>query len=223
LVAMGNSNSLATAEENLATGAEAVELFKSLEVNANEGVHAADWEKAFEILDAEGNGSISRKEWYLQAGTTEMYDAISKKSSGNITREEWRAAFDMLDVDKSGTISINEWLSRRKVRLGFIPIGKFMYNWGVGVGENFYEVISTSTTTSEMVVAGPTGILGLGAFVKQAGGTGRENLEKWMEGVKADIAVGDLGRDELMWLEEKNEPRARPEQAWQEFEQTDGP
>lgn len=208
---MGNTTSLNTDEDNEGAGVEAMDIFKALDVNADEAVSAEEWEKAFQSLDADDNGLISRKEWYLKAGTTDMYDAIHKKSSAQITREEWQEAFELLDTNKDGKISVQEWLSRRRVRLGFIPIGMTLNNWGVAVGDRFYEVLSSSVMNTEMVVAGPEGILALGDFAKAEGAK-----ETWLETYKADIEEGK--KPKSMWLEAKGEPRARQGEEWQDFE-----
>lgn len=209
---MGNTPSLATDEQNEAAGAEAMEIFRMLDLNADQAISTDEWDQAFQHLDADSNGSISRKEWYLKQGTTEMYDAIFKKSSGNITREEWQGAFEMLDTNKDGLISISEWNSRRKVRIGYIPLGLTMHNWGVAVGDDFYEVLSTSWMQTEMAAAGPNGIVALGNFSKEEGAR-----DRWLEAFKADTEPGK--KFESCWLAERGEPRARPLEAWQDLEQ----
>jgi len=211
---MGNTASASTEEQNEAVGKHAIELFRELDIDADNAISAEEWEKAFQSLDADGNGVISRKEWFINQKNTEMYDAIHKKSSAHITREEWQVAFGMLDVNKDGSISVAEWMSRRKVRLGFVPLGLAVSNWGVSVGDDsdFYEVIAAGWTAKEMVVAGPKGLIALGDFAKEEGAK-----ERWLGRIKATIDEGK--RPEGQWVAEKGEPRARPGEVWQDLEQ----
>lgn len=208
---MGNNSSLNTQEQNEAAAEEAMKLFKAFDKDADEGVSAEEWDEAFALLDTDGDGTISRKEWFLKQGTTEMYDAIFKKSSGNVTREEWQAAFEMLDANRDGMISTAEWLMRRRVRLSLSPLAMTANHWGVGIGNNFYEVLDAGWSGTEMVVAGPEGISALGEFAQEASAK-----ERWLEAFRADVQEGK--RPASQWLEEKEQPRARPEEEWNELE-----
>jgi len=85
------------------------------------------WARVYDKLDNDKDGTISRKEWCVGGGDTELFDAIKRavgrKTTGNLLRKEWLALFDALDVDKRFSVSrtrIKEWLfeegqSRRRL------------------------------------------------------------------------------------------------------------
>lgn len=210
---MGNAASQVTQEQNEGAAMEAIEVFKLLDVNTDEKISAEEWEEAFQNLDSDGNGLISRKEWFLKLGTTEMYDAIHKKSTAQITHDEWQAAFDMLDTNQDGEVSVEEWMSRRKVTLGFIPLGMTLHNWGVNIGDGdqFYEVLTHSATSNEMVVAGNQGIVGFGSFTQED-----KAIESWLQSFRADIDAEKKPAE--VWIPERGEPRSRQKQFWQDLE-----
>lgn len=87
-------------------------LFNSMDVNCDDKVTLIEWINAFDMIDSNHNGVISRKEWCLHQGDTCVFDAIAtKRFIAVISREEWRRAFNILDTDKDGSISIEEWAS----------------------------------------------------------------------------------------------------------------
>merc|ERR1719336_484879 len=86
-----------------------------------------------------------------------------------------------------------------------------LYSWGVGVGGDFYEVLSLSRSSTEMAVVGPQGTVALGPFTRVEGGK-----EAWLMAVQDAIREGK--RHQLSWSSEAKEPRARPEGVWQSFE-----
>lgn len=209
---MGNSSGSTTAEQNEAASAEALAIFRQLGIDIENGITQAEWDKAFEVLDTDGDGSISRKEWFIKRGTTLMYDAFPKKQLASISNAEWSQAFISLDVDQDGKVSAEEWLRRRKVRLAFYPLGMVGYSWGVGVGEDFFEVFSLGRTNTEMAVVGPQGVIALGEFAAE-----EEARKRWLQA--AQDTVGSGSRNATTWLQEAGEPRSRLESHWESFEQ----
>lgn len=208
---MGNSASAATKEQNEAASAEALVIFQEAGVEAAQGISLAEWEKVFETLDTNQNGSVTRKDWYIKYDSTMMYDAIPKKHAANIAKAEWSRAFGLLDVDGDGSISLDQWSRRRQVQLSFFPLGMGVYSWGVGVGEDFYEVLSLSRDATEMAVVGPQGIMALGEFADEEGAR-----DQWLGTVQKMLADG--GWPGSAWLQEAKEPRSRPEGEWESFE-----
>jgi len=208
---MGNNANAMSEEQNQAASAEALAIFQILGLDVDKGLALADWEAAFDALDADQNGSVSRKEWYLKQGTTSMYDAVQKKHPGSIARAEWVKAFEILDVDQDGKITVDEWLRRRLVQLSFYPLGMGAYSWGVAVGEDCYEIASLNRSATEMAVVGPQGIVALGEWAKEEGGK-----EAWLNAMHE--AVEDGTKHSTIWFDEKSEPRARPADVWESFE-----
>jgi len=206
---MGNSAQAVTVEENEAASAEALSVFQTLGVDADKGLNLAEWGAAFDVLDADGDGSISRKDWYIKQGTAVMFDAVPKKHPGSITKQDWDKAFESLDTDGDGKVSVEEWLKRRKVQLSFFPLGMGVHSWGVGVGEDFYEVTSLSRGATEMAVVGPRGVVALGEFVREEGGH-----ERWVQAMQDAVRDGRRHESTLAG----GEPRSRPQEVWESFE-----
>jgi len=201
-----------TEEQNHAAGAEAAAIFQILGLDVDKGLSLTDWEAAFDKLDTDGDGTVSRKEWYLKQGTTSMYDAVQKKHKGSISRDEWKKAFEVLDTDGDGRITVEEWLRRRIVQLSFSPLGMGAYSWGVEVGGEIYEVLSISRNHTEMAVVGPQGIIALGACGKEEGGR-----EAWKRLVFDAVEEGT--KHASIWPEGKAEPNSRPKETWESVEQ----
>lgn len=85
------------------------------------------WSRIYDKLDSDRDASISRKEWCLGGGDTDLFDAIKRalghKTIGNLLRKEWMALFDSLDAGDTFQVPstrIKEWLlaeSRSRSRL----------------------------------------------------------------------------------------------------------
>merc|ERR1719162_1225184 len=89
-----------------------MQLFSFLDVDGTGDVSLEEWLEAFDRIDENRNGSISRREWTRKHGSNDLFDAISKKYSVNLTRMEWRKAFEALDGDGDGVVSLVEWLAK---------------------------------------------------------------------------------------------------------------
>jgi len=89
---------------------EAMRFFEFIDVDKNQEVTSDEWLEAFDRIDQDGNGAISRKEWTLKNGTTHLFDSIFKVYSVRVTRDEWRQGFLGLDTDNNGKLSVSEWL-----------------------------------------------------------------------------------------------------------------
>jgi len=210
---MGNTPPSAAVQQD--TVKEAVALFQEFDSNADKVVSAGEWEQAFAALDKNCDAVVSRKEWCLRHGSTYVFDACRKKVDAQITQKEWMQAFTDMDTNANGVIDSEEWLARRPVHLGFTSIGMGLYHWGVGVGDDFYELLAWGRTATEMVAAGPTGIVACGEFVEEPG-----RREQWVEKARHETKAGK--RPAETWSEGKQEPCSRPMELWGDLESCGG-
>lgn len=59
-----------------------------------------DWMKAFRLIDQNGDGAISRKEWYVHQEDTDLYDVIKNGQTDNLMLEEWQRACDIIFAER---------------------------------------------------------------------------------------------------------------------------
>lgn len=72
------------------------------------GITKEDWANAFDSVDEDSNGVISRKDMYLKCGTTAIYDGVLKNKHPTIRRADWLLAFDDFDINHDGKLSVEE-------------------------------------------------------------------------------------------------------------------
>jgi len=174
-------------------------------------VDEATWARAFGTVAKAGSSIVTRKDWCIKCGGTHLFDACTRKQLGQLTREEWMQAFKALDADRTGRILAQDLLARRQVHLAIAPRGMGLQHWGVGVGDQFYELLSWSSTGTEMVAVGPSGTLARGDFIKLPG-----SWEAWLAAARAEREADR--HPASAWLEATQEPRARPRAAWSDLE-----
>lgn len=84
-------------------------FFDFLDADCNARISLIGWEQAFDKMDDDHDGTISRKEWFLHQGTSHLFDAIPRKELACISRSEWLNCFKALDKDADGNISPEDW------------------------------------------------------------------------------------------------------------------
>ena len=81
------------------------EMFKALNLNSEQALTKQKWISAFDEVDKDRSGRVSRHEWYTHNGHAIAFDFIDRNHDGKISREEWSNAFDRLDTESDGTLS----------------------------------------------------------------------------------------------------------------------
>merc|ERR1719330_1976235 len=100
--------------ELCAISAKAKRLFNFMDANQDGEVSLEEWTKAFDRIDSDGNGFVSKKEWCQRHGTAALYEIVFKMNSVRVTRDEWRQAFQAMDTDGDGIVSTREWLQKKR-------------------------------------------------------------------------------------------------------------
>jgi len=94
---------------------EVRKLFKGICVNVDRGISKKEWSKAFDLLDKDGSGNVTRKEWCAELSSYEMFDLVIKGGPGppkkNFNRADWMKSFEMVDINKDGAVTLKEWIS----------------------------------------------------------------------------------------------------------------
>lgn len=85
-------------------------IFALIDADDDQHITRCEWESAFDKIDGNTDGVISRKEWYISQGTARLFDSIKRGQLAAVSRAEWSSAFDMFDLDSNGKISAAEWL-----------------------------------------------------------------------------------------------------------------
>lgn len=84
-------------------------LYPLMDPNSDGWITYAEYCNAFDYIDTNHDGCISRKEWYLAQGSSALFDAIPKRHYAMISREEWVCAYRLFDYNGDGAISLSEW------------------------------------------------------------------------------------------------------------------
>lgn len=212
---MGNSQVAISQDQVDQASEEMHQIMKAAGVDDSGDIVSEDWQKVFRCLDANDDKVISRKEWCLQLGTTEVFDAIHKRNNASITQVEWHQAFLDLDVQNVGKISFASWQGRRRVDLTMQSLGYGRNHWGVRVSDLIFEVPfpQADMVGSEIAILGPEGIVSLAGDLR----TDEAARTKWMEEMLK--ASQDGARPQSSWVESRTEPRSLPMDAWTDFQQ----
>lgn len=101
-------------------------VFASAEQEAikegNAGITLEEWVKAFSVMDVDGDGILTRKEFLLQHGDTEVFDNIRRSKLPHITQKDWQESFCLVfgqnmmhssTMLKQGTIILENGLTRQ--------------------------------------------------------------------------------------------------------------
>lgn len=204
---MGNTQVPISVEQVATVTSEAQHLLNGAGFDPDGDISGEDWKKVFAFLDTNGDKVVSRKEWCLQLGTTELFDCITKKTLGNISLTEWHQAFLALDCHQTGKISAKMWQSRQKLDLLTLSLGLGRNHWGVQIGDKIFEVPppGEGQTGSEMAVLGPEGVVGLGGELQS-------NRQGWLELMLKYSQDGV--RAQGSWSESRSEPTSLPLDSW---------
>ena len=72
-------------------------------------VSLAEWIKAFNAMDTDGDGVLTRKEWHRHQQETDVFDAIPRQTLARVTKHEWLAVFFDLDKDGDNKLTFEEF------------------------------------------------------------------------------------------------------------------
>jgi hypothetical protein len=78
-----------------------------LDTDGDGRITRKEYEAGFNLLDTDGDGVITREKFNCASGAP--FAMIDKDSDGKVSRAEWNAGFDSFDTDKNGYITAKEF------------------------------------------------------------------------------------------------------------------
>jgi len=84
-------------------------LWALFDADRNQSVTYSEWTGAFNQVDRDGDGSITKKEFLGCGGDEKMFEVFKKRNKCAITFDEWCKTFEIMDTNKSKTINKDEW------------------------------------------------------------------------------------------------------------------
>jgi len=84
-------------------------LWALFDADRNGAVSYSEWTGAFNLVDRDGDGSITKKEFLSFGGDEKVFEVFKKRNKCAITFDEWCKTFELMDANKSKTINKDEW------------------------------------------------------------------------------------------------------------------
>jgi len=86
-------------------------LWALFDADRNQAVTYSEWTGAFNQVDRDGDGSITKKEFLGCGGDDKVFEVFKKRNKCAITFDEWCKTFEIMDTNKSKTINKDEWMA----------------------------------------------------------------------------------------------------------------
>jgi len=84
-------------------------LWALFDADRNGNLTYTEWTGAFNQVDRDGDGSITKKEFLSSGGDDKVFEIFKKRNKCAITFDEWCKTFETMDTNNSKTISSAEW------------------------------------------------------------------------------------------------------------------
>jgi hypothetical protein len=84
-------------------------LWALFDADTSGAVTKEEWIGAFNAVDRDGDGSITKREFVNCGGVEKVFQAFSRRNKCAVTLDEWCKVFESMDTNKSKTINAEEW------------------------------------------------------------------------------------------------------------------